>query len=593
MNRDPFYLQITERLSGTLDPELFEQCAADLLRSIWPGLTPIRGGNDAGMDGAIPDARGEPFPLITTTSADVIGNLSRNLRTYLREGGRRHRVVLATSRSLTSRKQRNLFARAQELGFELISIHDQTAFANLLYRDPPWCQVLLNLPSTPPPLSKLPVTKRPFFDAPLIGRQSSLGWLRQTTGDCLLIGQPGAGKTFLLQKIAEEDSGLFLVTRDRSEIAAGIRSQQPTVVFVDDAGPDRELLLALMQIRAEIAADFSILAIGWPGDESTLVEALNLTKDRIHRLEPLTRDEIKAVIYGVGLRGPNGLVREIVDQAEGRPGLAVTLTLLWLQGGRREVVLGDTLNDSVVNFAERFVSKEAIQILAVMAVSGDAGLPLTTIAELTDLRVFEVQRVLNQLTASGVIMDVGKGMLTVRPPVLRYALVRNVFFRGVRLSIAPILERILNRSEVALVLIGARGRGAPVSNELLRPLVIESHSIQVWEAYAWLGREEAEWVLRDYPNMLAVIAEPGLSNAPDAFLPALLTAAVGDSRPLNQFPDHPLRRIEHWIESARPGTGQAFHRRRLLLEAMETWLPDNDNENTGKPPALPGRLPEV
>ncbi|MCL4552445.1 MAG: hypothetical protein M1305_02665 [Candidatus Marsarchaeota archaeon] len=170
MNRDPFYREIIKRLNDTLDPELFEQCASDLLRNVWPGLTPMRGGTDAGMDGAIPDGRGEHFPLITTTSADVIGNLSRNLRTYLREGGRRRRVVLATSRSLTSRRQSNLLARAQELGFELISIQDRAAFANLLYRDPPWCQELLNLPSTPPPLSKFPVTGRPFFDAPLIGR---------------------------------------------------------------------------------------------------------------------------------------------------------------------------------------------------------------------------------------------------------------------------------------------------------------------------------------------------------------------------------------------------------------------------------------
>ncbi len=256
------------------------------------------------------------------------------------------------------------------------------------------------------------------------------------------------------------------------------------------------------------------------------------------------------MINAVGVRSPNHLVREIVDQAEGRPGLAVTLALLWLQGGRREVVLGDTLLDSVVNFAERFIGTEAAQILAVLAVSGDTGLTLSTVAQLTDLREFEVQRVLIELTASGVVMDVGEQRLTVRPPALRYALVRNVFFRCVSVAVEPVLDRVPNRSEAALVLIGARERGAVVSDQLLRPLVIESPSTEVWEAYAGLGREEAEWALRDYPDMLAFIAEPGLFNAPATFLPVLLTAAVGDRRPLHQCPDHPLRQIEHWIESA-------------------------------------------
>ena len=38
MIRDPFYRQIIDHLEGPLDPELFEQCAADLLRVIYPTL---------------------------------------------------------------------------------------------------------------------------------------------------------------------------------------------------------------------------------------------------------------------------------------------------------------------------------------------------------------------------------------------------------------------------------------------------------------------------------------------------------------------------------------------------------------------------
>jgi hypothetical protein len=581
MNRDPFYLDIIRRLDGTLDPELFERCAADLLRSIWPGLTPIRGGSDSGMDGAVGDGRGEPFPLISTTSKDVIGNLTKNLKTYVREVGVRDRAVLATSRPLTTKKRSNLSKRARELGFLLLQIYDQSAFADLLYRSPPWCLELLNLPSDPRPLSKIPVTAHPFFDAPLIGRDASLNWLSQTSGDRLLLGQPGAGKTFLLHQMAQENRGLFLVSRERGDIAAGIRSQEPSAIFVDDAAPDPSLLPTLQHMRTEMGVDFAIVATGWPGHEVALVQALNLPEQRIHRLEALTRDEIVQVINSMGVTSPNQLVHEIVDQAEGRPGLAVTLALLWLQGGRREVVFGDALRDSVVNFAEQFIAAEAAQILAVLAVSGDAGLSLPTVEELTGLRLLEVHRVLNQLTSSGVIMDMGEGRLTVRPPALRYALVRNVFFRGVPLPIAPILARVPSRSEAARVLIGARERGGIIPDDLLRPLVIESQSTEVWEAYAGLGREEAEWVLRDRPDMLAVIVESGLYNAPETFLPELLTAAVDDRRSLNQHPDHPLRVIESWIESALPGRGRAFLRRRILLDSTETWLSENGDWRVG------------
>jgi hypothetical protein len=62
MTRDPFYPQILAGLRGRLDPELFERCAADLLRTIYPTLVPLRGGNDAGMNGACADGQGLPFP---------------------------------------------------------------------------------------------------------------------------------------------------------------------------------------------------------------------------------------------------------------------------------------------------------------------------------------------------------------------------------------------------------------------------------------------------------------------------------------------------------------------------------------------------
>jgi hypothetical protein len=79
MTRDPLYRDLITRLNGPLDPEAFERCAADLLRNEFPTLVPIRGGSDAGMDGAIADPQGPAYPLVSTTDDDVIGNFTKSL----------------------------------------------------------------------------------------------------------------------------------------------------------------------------------------------------------------------------------------------------------------------------------------------------------------------------------------------------------------------------------------------------------------------------------------------------------------------------------------------------------------------------------
>lgn len=73
MKHDPFYNQIINGLKGKLDPDLFEECVIELIRR-HDGYfaVPILGGQDGGMDGAVADGEGEPFPVITTTGTNVI-----------------------------------------------------------------------------------------------------------------------------------------------------------------------------------------------------------------------------------------------------------------------------------------------------------------------------------------------------------------------------------------------------------------------------------------------------------------------------------------------------------------------------------------
>ena len=287
MERDPFYLQIVERLNNALDEDLFQTCVGDLLGSVYPGLVPYKGGDDAGMDGAVPDGEGEPFPLIVTTGEDAIGNLTRNLKSYLRDNRRRRKAVFVTSKSLTPRRIQNLYNRAEELGFVLTNVHQQEDIARLLYRHPEWCRDLLGLIGRPASLSLIPLSRRPLVDQQLTGREHDYTWLKETEGDRLIVGQPGSGKTFLLSQYAKEGQGFFVISEDLGEIANGIRTLQPNAIMVDDAQVKQELIANLIHLRKELGVEISIIASCWPSDKDRIAESLSLPLSKVRFLDLL------------------------------------------------------------------------------------------------------------------------------------------------------------------------------------------------------------------------------------------------------------------------------------------------------------------
>ena len=141
--------------------------------------------------------------------------------------------------------------RAADLGFELIQVYDRAALADRLYGHPKWCLELLNLTGDAPVLSTEPLSSRPFAGRELIGRDADRAWLRETSGDRVLVGHPGSGKTCLLHKLAMEGWGLFLVGEDLTKAAPEIRSKCPGVVIVDDAHVDPDRLVRLVQLRRD------------------------------------------------------------------------------------------------------------------------------------------------------------------------------------------------------------------------------------------------------------------------------------------------------------------------------------------------------
>jgi hypothetical protein len=161
---------------------------------------------------------------------------------------------------------------------------------------------------------------------------------------------------------------------------------------------------------------------------------------------------------------------------------------------------------------------------------------------------------------------------------LRFVLVRDVFFKGpASIDITPLLVVATKLGDAALTLIGAKARGAVVPPGLLLQILEQAQSDEAWVAYAWIGTEEANTVLKLHPGMLIKVARASLQKTPGTVIPMLLDAAKEDFRPLHSNTDHPLRLINDWIDNAYPGTGDVLHRRKALLSAIDAYLSKNGN----------------
>jgi len=192
----------------------------------------LPGGDDHGLDGISGDGE---WGLVATTG-DGLSNLRKNLKRHLETDGATRRILFATPRKLSNAQRRNLVAAASNLGFDLTpgQVYEQKAFTERLYRDSAWRKQLLGIPGAPPALSEYPTSLRPTIDIPLVGRESELSRLTSATGDILLVGEPGTGKTFLTQALVSEGQALFVVDFDRERLTDAIRDLSPQRIIIED-----------------------------------------------------------------------------------------------------------------------------------------------------------------------------------------------------------------------------------------------------------------------------------------------------------------------------------------------------------------------
>jgi hypothetical protein len=574
MIRERFYRQITDRLEEGPDGNTFEACACDVLRRIWPTLVPMPGGKDAGMDGKVAEPDGDAIFLVCTTAKDVKRNLVDSLESHMKVGPGLTWVILATSRPVSATEKGKLEEAADELGFRLEAVYGQQAMANLLRRDPFWCQELLGLSYPPQALTPFPRSLRPSLLVPLIGRDDDLRWLRDSAGDGLLVGQPGIGKTFLLQALVEDGHALFAVTDDCDRLAEAINADAPRTVIVDDAQLLRDLLVDLRNWRDEEKAEFRIVATCWPSHRDQVLRGLGLGRASLRELEPLTSVDMAKVIEATGVRGNYRLIQELIDQAAGKPGLAVTLCLLCLREGVQAIASGDALFSDIKVTFEHVVGKKAIAFLAAFALGGRQGMPLSDVADELHEAYVDVQTVVTELGAGGVIEDMGD-RLVVHPEPLREVLVREVFFvGGGSIPYKGLLQHV-DADEAAYLLSGVRQRGGGVPYDLLTQLVGNSRSDAVWQRFAALGERETDWLLSTHPGKFATISHIALHTAPRQTVLRLLgqaqaTAAGGGERKWSA-PNDPLKLLSEWIQDAGATADEALVRRRLLVKVAKEW----------------------
>jgi hypothetical protein len=573
---DQFYDAIKEALKKRLDPDLFELCVCDLLQKEFPGIVPIQGGKDAGMDGAIPDAIGEPYQLICTTSKSVVENLSSSIESYIKAGRPRKKAVFATSKFLLPKERIRLFSKAREYDFDLIQVYDGEAISLRLYHRPDWCQRLLKVTGLPLALSIIPKTNRPIIGGEAIGRASDIEWLKSINSDLILYGQPGCGKTFLLHLLAKEGWGLFAVNEDEGELANAYRSKSPSVIIVDDAHASIRLLEKLIYLRRDLGASYHLLATCWPGELDQIRKILNAHGDQIRELKSLGRDAMVEVIKQAGLVGPNALVREIITQSQGKPGLAVTLADLCLRGGSKdvqEVMAGEAIARQIKSFFIPITGAEITEILASFAIGGKAGMTSDIVSRFLQIPLIELRHKLSDLSHGGVIQEHKDGRISVVPSALRYTLVKETFFSGpVPLDILNILQHVVDEKDAFEVLVGAKAYGGNIDLDILRTMVQKIDTAEAWRTYSELGPEQAQEALMRRPQYLGSLDRIGLYHIPEIIIPSLLDASRGDETDLQSKPEHPLRIIQDWIKEAIPGQNITIPRRKIILACVRKWL---------------------
>ncbi len=573
--------RIEEALTAArFSPSEFERCATDLLTSIYPGLSPVSGGTDFGRDADVHDGQETPARLFVTSGVDVLDNVRTSFRSLQSHGVAVKRIVVATSQPITGTLERKIRAEAAANGATVVGLFGRPWFVERLSSDPEWRHRLLGLRGELEGLAERPL-RLDLSDGgriPLVGREAVLAQLSSATGDLIVIGLPGVGKTRLL---AELEGSRFVVETSDERVADAIRRVQPKRVVVDDARGHESRIEMLQQLRSQEGLAFSIVAVGWPGDDDDLQRSLPYAEKVV--VDPLEPPNIDAIVRELGISGI-ALRSEILDQARGRAGWAVALALLTRAGDLRSLLSGGGLVSEVEPYLRRVgqTRDAAIGVLAIVGVVGGVrDDDLDKIATVLQISPVEIRSIVRE-AATGGLLDPVHGAWVVQPDALRRALVASWFFeRQAAWPLASILAAWPGRrSSIIGATIQSAAVGSAGARRKAEELIVESpgDTTLTLPAFARLDESAARRALRlqadiipEDPIRLEILKVGAAYLLPDA-IQGLLSRSLDDDRPLHSYPDHPLRVLSELGTSIHPDYGTRFHARGAVLREAEEWV---------------------
>jgi hypothetical protein len=599
--------------SKPLNHNLFERCAQDLLIEVYPGLTPIPGGTDWGRDADVHTGKGLPPRLLVTSSRTLEGvrqNMNKGIASMIQHGVPFDRIVLANCAQLSQIERDRLGTSARKRGATIEAIYGRGFFASRLRRDGEWRSKLLGLSADPITLSRTPddLAESPWRELPLVGREREVVELSSATGDLVVSGPPGVGKTRALAGVA----GAYFVDHDaaRGRLADDLRWLKPEIVVVDDAGAAEQLVKRLVRLRIVEAdiANYQIVAVCWPDEVDSVSQWLG--SDHKVELDLLERSEMDQLLLSMGITGQ--LARaEILDQSEGRPGWAISMGDMLLRASDTTSLRnGQALSGQVKGyFLRAALPNEATDLLAIVAAVGAVTEEeLGDVASELNMSRPQVVRLLAGAAKSGLI-DVQSRYdfaqqrhirhYAVRPPMLADALVAERAFKadvpGIDLRRLadrwPDKLRAIAESAIDSALLGASAArteaehfyrlsmglsdvpGALLSERFARIDRQAANVVlgNVRAAFtAWHADPEAEpWHIEPAVELAYLLARWYLV---DDAVELLLDAALADPRPTNAHPEHPLRKLTDLVHSFHPELPAPSDQRQLLLRVAERWI---------------------
>jgi hypothetical protein len=589
-------------------PAEFERCACALLQSQYAGLSAVEGGHDFGRDADIyfpfgVDDTGKRGRLLVTTG-DPAANLRTGLARMREEAVTVDLVVIACLRAVNATQRATLDRICAEDHLDPPHVYARDWFVRQLVREPEWRQRLLGVAGKLGALLERPLAalEQATAEPELVGRETEREQLDALTtlgADVVVTGVPGIGKTRLLQELNADVR--FLELAEPGQVIDDLLQAVPVAVVVDDAHSRPDELRVLRRARQQERLSFSIVATTWPDRTEDVTAAL--PGAHVVPVDLLERTDMDALIQSVGVTGYRARA-VVLRQAEGRPGWALPLCELFVEGRGLDVVTGVAHLLNVERFLRR-ATESQVALDALACVAALRHVPVNELSELATVLgvpLATLGGLLDRVARNGLVEFGSRGWRL--QPALRAPLIARWFFADPPMrSWVTLLEAFPDRADdLAGSVVHAAEAGSTMARQVADRWAASLPSPSQWDRitvgivseYAALDVDAALFAveharaLLDGPRELRHVMGIDLDPLGDAavrlladaarrhLLPeavrGLLDRAVLDTRPRHQTPEHPLRVLGDLAKQIDPDFGTDIEIRERLLDSMLEWL---------------------